>query len=80
MPTPAGPGTNQYRCNSRGRYSNTPDELGAANGREAAIFLWAALGSMGSRSLSALLAEIKLLLSSGNGNRRCWFLEFTTSW
>lgn len=27
MPTPADPGTNQYRCNACGRYFNTSDEL-----------------------------------------------------
>ena len=29
MPTPAGPGTNQFRCNACGRYFNTREELGA---------------------------------------------------
>jgi hypothetical protein len=28
MPTPAGPDTNQFRCNACGRYFNTADELG----------------------------------------------------
>jgi hypothetical protein len=27
MPTPAGPGTNQFRCDACGRYFNTADEL-----------------------------------------------------
>lgn len=27
MPTPAGPGTNQFRCNACGRYFNTEGEL-----------------------------------------------------
>lgn len=27
MPTPASPGTNQYRCNACGRYFNTEDQL-----------------------------------------------------
>lgn len=27
MPTPASPGTNQFRCNACGRYFNTQDEL-----------------------------------------------------
>jgi tRNA(Ile2) C34 agmatinyltransferase TiaS len=27
MPTPASPGTNEYRCNACGRYFNTPEEL-----------------------------------------------------
>jgi len=27
MPTPASPGTNQYRCNACGRYFNTHSEL-----------------------------------------------------
>jgi hypothetical protein len=27
MPTPASPGTNQFRCNACGRYFNTADEL-----------------------------------------------------
>jgi hypothetical protein len=27
MPTPAGPGTNQLRCNACGRYFNTREEL-----------------------------------------------------
>jgi len=29
MPTPASPGTNQYRCNACGRYFNTRGELAA---------------------------------------------------
>ena len=29
MPTPASPGTNQFRCNACGRYFNTADELSA---------------------------------------------------
>ncbi|HZU26029.1 MAG TPA: hypothetical protein VFA04_10930 [Bryobacteraceae bacterium] len=27
MPSPAGPGTNQFRCNACGRYFNTQEEL-----------------------------------------------------
>jgi len=27
MPVPAGPGTNQFRCNACGRYFNTDQEL-----------------------------------------------------
>ena len=29
MPTPAGPGTNRFRCNACGRYFNEPGELAA---------------------------------------------------
>jgi tRNA(Ile2) C34 agmatinyltransferase TiaS len=29
MPTPASPGTNQFRCNACGRYFNTNEELAA---------------------------------------------------
>ena len=28
MPTPAGPNTNEFRCNACGRYFNTQSELG----------------------------------------------------